>query len=626
MRFFCFIKPKNSNKGCSIMLQAMRDGSKGLVAKIIVGLIILTFALFGIDGIVALGGGQPAPAEVNGKKITEAKVNQMLQQQKRRLQSQFGESFTLGDSQLRSIALNGLIDEVVLKQTITNSGAYFSDSEIDSIILASPEFQVNGQFDRNQFDLVLRSAGFTRSSYRELMRTNLLIQQGQTAWQATAFSTQVEEVQVATLDAQARDFSTVKFSLEDARKSVSISDEEADVYFQKNSSQYMSDESVIVDYIELNRSDLSDSIEVDEDQIESRYLDMVAEAASKKEYRAAHILLLDSSQESKDKLKDVALKANAGEDFAELAKEFSEDDSSKFAGGDLGFSSLSVYEPEFSTALSGLKTGDISTIVETRDGLHLIKLLEQRQPELGPLADLAASIEVSLKEELSQSSYVEALEILKDDAFSSNSIEEAAKSLNLTVKTTSQFSMAGGAGISSNRTIVEAAFSDVVISEGANSEVIEVADGMAVVIHLNTFNESKIKPFSDVKAEITELLNNRMAIEKLAVSADMALSEARLGNYTGSWESIRDKRRTSTGIDEEVLDSVFALPESDSNSFSLVSISNGDQVLVRLDKVIRPDISSTTRDEEQKVSRTKAFNEYRAYQQFANDQSDIERN
>lgn len=608
------------------MLQAMRDGSKGLVAKIIVGLIILTFALFGIDGIVALGGGQPAPAEVNGEEISEAKVSQMVQLQKRRLQSQFGESFTLGDSQLRSIALNGLIDEVVLKQTIINSGAYFSDAEIDKIILTSPEFQVGGQFDRNQFDLVLRSAGFTRSSYRELMRTNLLIQQGQTAWQATAFSTQVEEVQVAKLDAQARDFSTVKFSLEDAKKSVSVSDEEANTYFQENSSQYMSDETVVVDYLELNRSDLSASIQVDEDQVESRYLDMIAEAASKKEYRAAHILILDSSKESRKKLSELALKANAGEDFSELAKEFSEDDSSKYAGGDLGFSSLSVYEPEFSSALSGLEIGDISTIIETRDGLHLIKLLEQRQPEIGLLSDLAESIEISLKEELSQSSYVEALEILKDDAFSSNSIAEAAQSLDLTVKTSAQFSMAGGKGIASNRTIVEAAFSDVVISEGANSEVIEIADGIAVVVHLNTFNESKIKQFSDVKAEIVSLLENRMAIEQLAANADTALSEARLGNYSGSWESVNDKRRASTGIADEVLASVFALPESEAKTFSLVSISNGDQILIRLDKVARPNVSSTTKDETQKVSRTKAFNEYRAYQQFANEQSDIERN
>jgi peptidyl-prolyl cis-trans isomerase D len=626
MRFFCFLKPKNSNKGCSIMLQAMRDGSKGLVAKIVVGLIILTFALFGIDGIVALGGGQPAPAEVNGEEISEAKVAQMVQLQKRRLQSQFGESFTLGDSQLRSIALNGLIDEVVLKQTITKSGAYFSDAEIDKIILTSAEFQKGGQFDRNQFDLVLRSAGFTRSSYRELLRTNLLIQQAQTAWQASAFSTQVEEAQVAALDAQSRDFSTVSFSLEDVKKSVTISDDEATAYFKENASRYMTNETVVVDYVELNRKDLSASIEVDEDQIESRYLDMVAEAASKKEFRAAHILILDPSQESKDNLIEVAKKANAGDDFAELAKEFSEDDSSKYAGGDLGFSSLSVYEPEFSAALARLKVGGISEVVETRDGLHLIKLLEERQPEIALLVDLAESIETALKQELSQAAYIEALEILKDEAFSNNSIKGAAQSLNLTVKTSAEFSSAGGEGIAAYPAVAEAAFSEVIVSEGANSEVIEIADGKAVVIHLNSFNESKVKPFSEVKASIVSLLENRKATDLLASNAADALSKARADEYNGSWKSVSDKRRASTGVDEEILNSVFTLPEADSKSYALVSISNGDQVLVRLDKVTRPEVSTTGNDEEQKVSRTKAFNEYRAYQQFANENSDIERN
>jgi peptidyl-prolyl cis-trans isomerase D len=626
MRFFCFLKPKNSNKGCSIMLQAMRDGSKGLVAKIVVGLIILTFALFGIDGIVALGGGSSAPAEVNGEEISEAKVSQMVQLQKRRLQSQFGESFTLGDSQLRSIALNGLIDEVVLKQTITKSGAYFSDAEIDKIILTSAEFQMDGQFDRNQFDLVLRSAGFTRSSYRELLRTNLLIQQAQTAWQASAFSTQVEQAQVAALDAQSRDFSTISFSLEDIKKSVSISDDEANSYFKENAAQYMTNETVIVDYIELNRSDLSASIEVDDDQIESRYLDMVAESASKKEFRAAHILILDPSQKSKDKLIEVAKKADAGDDFAELAKDFSEDDSSKYAGGDLGFSSLSVYEPEFSAALARLKVGGISKVVETRDGLHLIKLLEERQPKIALLVDLAESIKAALKQELSQAAYIEALEALKDEAFSSNSINGAAQSLNLTIKTSTEFSSAGGEGIAAYPAVSEAAFSEVVVSEGANSEVIEIADGKAVVIHLNSFNESKVKPFSEVKASIVSLLENRKAIDLLASNAEDALSKARADDYNGSWKSVSDKRRASAGVEEEILNSVFTLPEADSKSYALVSISNGDQVLVRLDKVTRIEVSTVDADKEQKVSRTKAFNEYRAYQQFANEQSDIERN
>lgn len=608
------------------MLQAIRDGSKGTVAKIIVGLIIMTFALFGIDSIVALGGGQDAPAEVNGEEISELKVSQMVQMQKRRLQSQFGDSFNMEDSRLRSIAVDGLINELVLKQAAKSAGVEFSDQEIDKIILQSPEFQVAGVFNANQFDLVLRSAGFTRTSYRELLRTNLLIQQAQNAFQASAFSTKLEQNQVASLDAQSRDFSKVTFSFEEIKKEVNVSAEDAKSYFDENSAKYMTEETVVVDFVELKRADLSLDSFVDDEQVEVRYEEMQAEAQSKKEYRAAHILLLEPSDESRAKLVDALNKIKSGSSFADIAKEISEDDSSKFSGGDLGFSTLEVFEAEFSDALSGLPVGGVSEVIETRDGLHLVKLLEERQPEVAPLSELKDSIQASLQEEASQAAYVDALETLKDEAFSSNTISEAAQSQGLTVQTSQAFSKFGGQGVAAYKDIVEASFSEVVLSEDSNSEVIEVADGHAIVVHLNKLNESKVKSFADVEADIIALLENRNARDLLKEKSEAALKLAREGGYDAKWESVKDKRRASEGVDSNVLKTVFALPESDVASYELVSLGNGDQVLVRLDSVLRPDAATSVADSDQKVSRSKAYNEYRAYQQLATEQASIERN
>ena len=608
------------------MLQAIRDGSKGTVAKIIVGLIIMTFALFGIDSIVALGGGQDAPAEVNGEEISELKVSQMVQMQKRRLQSQFGDSFNMEDSRLRSIAVDGLINELVLKQAAKSAGVEFSDQEIDKIILQSPEFQVAGVFNANQFDLVLRSAGFTRTSYRELLRTNLLIQQTQNAFQASAFSTKLEQNQVASLDGQSRDFSKVTFSFEEIKKEVNVSAEDAKSYFDENSAKYMTEETVVVDFVELKRADLSLDSFVDDEQVEVRYEEMQAEAQSKKEYRAAHILLLEPSDESRAKLVDALNKIKSGSSFADIAKEISEDDSSKFSGGDLGFSTLEVFEAEFSDALSGLPVGGVSEVIETRDGLHLVKLLEERQPEVAPLSELKDSIQASLQEEASQAAYVDALETLKDEAFSSNTISEAAQSQGLTVQTSQAFSKFGGQGVAAYKDIVEASFSEVVLSEDSNSEVIEVADGHAIVVHLNKLNESKVKSFADVEADIIALLENRNARDLLKEKSEAALKLAREGGYGAKWESVKDKRRASEGVDSNVLKTVFALPESDVASYELVSLGNGDQVLVRLDSVLRPDAATSVADSDQKVSRSKAYNEYLAYQQLATEQASIERN
>ena len=612
------------------MLQAIRDGSKGVAAKIIVGLIILTFALFGIESIVALGGGEDAPAEVNGEEITEYQVQQMVQMQKRRLQAQFGENFDpsmIKDEMLRESALESLINEALFKQAAANAGVYFSDAAIDRIILQSPEFQVNGQFNRDSYDLALRSAGFTRSTYRELLRTSLSTQQAQNAWQGSSFATPYEAKLAAKLESQERDFSYVEFLLADAKKEVSVSDEEIADFYEQNKAQYMTQDKVSINYVELKRDDLAKNISISEDEVAERYSEMEAQAASKKEYRAAHILLLSSDEAAQKTMTEIQGKLSSGEAFEDLAKEYSEDDTSKYAGGDLGFANDEIYEDAFAQALSGLQKDQVSEVVETRDGLHLIKLLDVRQPELAAFEALKDSIEDDLRQEAVQVEYLEALETLKDEAFSSNNIDVPAKALNLTIKTEGPFSEVGGKGVAANRQVIMSAFSDVVLNDGSNSEVIELSDGHAVVIHLNEFIESTVKPLADVKTQINSQLVNRKASELVEQQAEEAIAKAVAGEYTATWQSVKNKTREFTGAQQQIVQTAFALPlNADNGSFKLVDTKAGNKALVRLDAINRDVVIAQTDDELQKVSRTKSYNEYKAFYQHQLDGADIDKN
>ena len=612
------------------MLQAIRDGSKGVAAKIIVGLIILTFALFGIESIVALGGGEDAPAEVNGEEITEYQVQQMVQMQKRRLQAQFGENFDpsmIKDEMLRESALESLINEALFKQAAANAGVYFSDAAIDRIILQSPEFQVNGQFNRDSYDLALRSAGFTRSTYRELLRTSLSTQQAQNAWQGSSFATPYEAKLAAKLESQERDFSYVEFLLADAKKEVSVSDEEIADFYEQNKAQYMTQDKVSINYVELKRDDLAKNISISEDEVAERYSEMEAQAASKKEYRAAHILLLSSDEAAQKTMAEIQGKLSSGEAFEDLAKEYSEDDTSKYAGGDLGFANDEIYEDAFAQALSGLQKDQVSEVVETRDGLHLIKLLDVRQPELAAFEALKDSIEDDLRQEAVQVEYLEALETLKDEAFSSNNIDVPAKALNLTIKTEGPFSEVGGKGVAANRQVIMSAFSDVVLNDGSNSEVIELSDGHAVVIHLNEFIESTVKPLADVKTQINSQLVNRKASELVEQQAEEAIAKAVAGEYTATWQSVKNKTREFTGAQQQIVQAAFALPLNAGNgSFKLVDTKAGNKALVRLDAINRDVVIAQTDDELQKVSRTKSYNEYKAFYQHQLDGADIDKN
>jgi len=286
------------------MLQAIRDGSKGIVAKTVVGLIILSFTLFGVVTIVDLGMGEDAPAEVNGEEITLFEVEQMARMQIRRMQAQFGSSFNLDEERMRSMALDNLINEKVMTLTAKDAGVLFSNQQIDTLIASSPEFQVDGKFSAAQFDMVLASAGFTRQTYRELLRNSLMTRQVQSSWQLSSFTTPVEVEVVEQLDSQTRDIAFTLYSLETEKKSVSVSTEEAKSYYDANQGLFMTEDAVKVDYVELTREQIAGDIEVSEEDIADRYAELKYDADSKKEYRAAHIMLMDASDDSKQKLVD----------------------------------------------------------------------------------------------------------------------------------------------------------------------------------------------------------------------------------------------------------------------------------------------------------------------------------
>jgi len=609
------------------MLQAIRDGSKGPVAKVIVGLIILTFALFGIESIVALGGGEDAPATVNGEEISEFQVLQAVQMQKRRFQAQLGENFDpsiFKDELLRESSVESLINETIVKQAAENAGVQFSNAQIDALILQSPEFQVNGKFDAAQFDLVLRSAGFTRQTYRELLRTSLLTQQLQNAWQTTSFATPLEAESIAKLEAQTRDFSFSTLSLEEMKKDVVVSDEEIEQYYQENTHEFMIPEKVSIKYVELNAEKLGSSIEITEADIKDSYDQLVAESNSKKEYRAAHILLLEANEAAQQTMAEIQAALDQGKDFESLAKEYSEDDTSKFSGGDLGFADDSVYEDEFATALIGLEKGQVSAPVETRDGLHLIKLLDVRQPEVAPFSDLKDSLASDLRAEAVQVIYLETLERLKDEAFSSSNLDSVAASLELEIKTEGPFARSGGEGIASNRNVIESAFSELVMDEGANSEVIELNDTKAVVIHLDQYLESKPKELADVRSEINTKLIAKKATEALTAAAESYLAEPQ--SFVGKWASFEDKTRQFTGAPQEVVAKAFEMGISDSgSSYSLVDLKNGDKALIELKGINREIAAETNESQKQKVSRVKSTTEFRSYFEYQREEADIEK-
>jgi len=296
----------------------------------------------------------------------------------------------------------------------------------------------------------------------------------------------------------------------------------------------------------------------------------------------------------------------AGEDFADLALELSSDTISAEEGGDIGYSDGSAFPPEIESALATMSGDEVSEPVVTEFGVHLVKLTESSENVFQPLAEVAERIERELKRSQVELLYAERLQDLSNLAFETADLREISEQLNLVILQSGEVPRSGGSGIFSNPNVIAAAFSDEVLLEGNNSDVIELNPSQAAVIHLQDFNEASILPLEEVEPEIAVILRTEMerdAIQALgdelltAIEAGEDITPMLVANELG-WIEANGVRRNTTTVNQEILERVFALPEPDGGpertSFTL---ANGTFVLIKLNTGVPGSIDALSADE-----------------------------
>ncbi|MFT5722074.1 MAG: peptidyl-prolyl cis-trans isomerase D, partial [Motiliproteus sp.] len=273
------------------MLQNLRESSQGIIAKTIVGFIIVTFALWGVDSLFGLASAPGAPVTVNGIDISEAEIQNAIEMQRRQLIAQMGDDVDpsmLEDNLLRGLVVEDLIEQSLLLQSAEQQGLAVSTQMLDQIILKTREFQVEDRFDKNQFNAVLRNAGLTPMTYRGLLRKELLMEQARSAIAATAFTLADEVKAIAAIDQQTRDIRFQLVELKQILAGVAVSEAEIQAYYQANQAGFMSEEQLALDYIEINRRDLAADIEIDETELQAQYQQLVAGFEGRDARDAAH--------------------------------------------------------------------------------------------------------------------------------------------------------------------------------------------------------------------------------------------------------------------------------------------------------------------------------------------------
>ena len=586
------------------MLQNIRDNSQGWIAKTIIGIIVMLLALTGFEAIFNAASNNQNAAEVNGEEISRYDLDQAMNMQRRQLAQQLGQDFDaslLDDRLLRDSALGSLIDRMLLLQSAKNANFAFSSEALDQLILQTPEFQVDGAFSAARFDQVIQQMGYSRLQFRQLLEQEMLIGQLRAGISGTGFVTDQQVDNFARLEMQTRDFATL--TLPAQQEAIEVGDEQIKEYYEANADRFRTPEQVIVEYVELKKESFFDQVEVSDEELQELYQKQIANLAEQR--RAAHILIETGSElsddEAKAKIDEIATRVKNGDDFAAVAKEASQDPGSASEGGDLGFAGPGVYDPAFEDALYALNEGEVSAPVKSEFGWHIIKLLGVQSPEVPAFESMKPELIRELKTQQVEQRFVETSKQLEDSAFEASDLAQPAQELGLMVQTTEAFGRDGGEGITANRQVIQAAFSDEVLVDGANSSVIELDPDTSIALRVKEHLKPAAIPLADVREDIVQQLQRSLAAEAARAKGEQLLADLRKGQQPddAQWQAVEAATRSQEGVAPALLQAVFRMPrpeQQDKPSYSGVALSNGDYAVVRLNGVNEPEAALT--DEE----------------------------
>lgn len=590
------------------MLERIREGSQGMTAKIILGLVILTFALAGVGGYLS-SPREAIVAVVNGEEISQATYEQALQNERSRMQQQFGEMYDVlaADptymANFRSEVLERVIDDTLQKQFARKLGLRVGDDQVRDTVVNLPQFQVDGVFNNDRFLALLRQAGYQPADFRELVREDLSTSQLMQGLVGSEFGLAGEINQLLALQQQTRDIRYFIVPASRFAEQVELTDDKLNSYYQQNLQRFMTPEQVAVEYVELSAAQLATDIEVTSQQIADYYQANQSRFGSTEQRSVAHIML-ESEQDDpalQQQAEAILAELQAGADFAALAKQHSADTFSAENGGELGELVAGQMDPVFEAAAFALtEVGQLSQVVKSEFGYHIIKLSSYTPASIKTLDEVSAEIAATLKAEQATALFFDLQQRLAQLAFEQpDNLEEAAEAIGASVQSTALFSRETAPEVLAAPAILTRLFNPGFIAEGLNSDVLELAREHVVVARIKEYQPARTQPLEEVR-DVVQAAVQQQEVSKLTLQyvqgllADAAslqqLAEQAAAEIIVSAETPRFGGSLAT----EIRAKAFAMPKpaADSSSLDSVQLASGDVAVIAVDKVVDAQISS----------------------------------
>ena len=600
------------------MLQQLRNQTQSFGFKIIVGVLVFALAFFGFGAFNVFAPGDPEVASVNGQEITRGMVEVESERQRRRLLLQFGDDVdpeAIDPLALQQAAVEQLIVRSLLDQATGDLGLQASQGQVDEIVTSDPNFQVDGRFNENLYRRGVSALGYSAPEYLEEVAAILRLDQLRQAVADTAALPLWQTRLLNGLMNQQRDIAYLPFTVEKFSEGIEVGADEARTHYEEHTAEFMTEEAVDVAYLELGWQALREdpAIEVGMEEILREYETDKANAGGEELRSSSHILLQVSDargdEEARAQLLDLRRRIEAGESFAELAREFSEDPGSAAAGGGLGSVGKGIFDPDFERSLWSLEEeGQLSEPVKTQFGHHLIRLDGVEIQPYPSFEERREDIEQRLVEAAARELFKDRVRELDNLAFEMNeSLGEIADALDLQERVAKGVTREAGEGIFVNAELRDTLFAADVLVDGNNTPAIEYEDGRAVVARVQKHHPSVVKQFAEVEQSIVASLVEREARRALLAARGEALSSIRAGAGVAEvasahgmdWQTFEMAARSGGDAPEQVLAAAFALPRPPEGGRSVgeASLDAEGEALVTVTRVVDGDLAAVSEAE-----------------------------
>ena len=600
------------------MLDKFRSYAQTKAAQVILALVLIPFALFGIDSYLNQAGNNLSIAKVDGYKIALPEYNRAIENVRNRMMSE-GKKVdpAMFDSfEFKESVVDGLITKQLINNDIKKSQFKITDQQLSQYIIGMPDFQKDGKFSQELYDKVLQNNQLNPKKFEESIRNDLLIQQVRDGLQKLTFIPPNNLTETLKATSQQREVTVAEFKTKEYMAKANISEKDMQAFYDQNKSKFLAPEQVKAEFVVFSLTSILPSITVSEDEVKAFYKTNADKYQNQQQREASHILIAASKNaapaeksKAKAKAEDVLgqIKKNPKQ-FEELATKYSQDPESAKKGGDLGAFGRGMMVKPFDDAVFSMKVNEISGIVESDFGYHIIKLTKVIG-EGGGFDAIKPQIKAELIYQKAQDKYAALAEDFSNKVYEqSSSLDVVSKKFNLPIQKTDWISRNESDKFFKNEALMNALYSKESIKDRRNTEAIEVTPNNLISARVVDYKAQSTKPFAEVKKSIEDYLKFEAAKKLVATEGEAALKSVADASRKIDWQAtVLVDRKNTKGLSQAVTNHAYKMPTDKLPSYSGFVDGNNGYVIVKVSKVAFPNDDNEESKKEFASSYTEAL-------------------